>query len=477
MNNVHFDIEKIKTDFKSVIQYSQGIDDPKIDELFEKWLNNKSDFIKHMDGELIQTIATDVVFELSDTEKLRRFQDFVYALETKWGCNSNFLAYIENQGQDALFNNLTTIDWESPVDRKKITKGTKFLKSFKYFISDQRCLTDIQNEASRIIQLNKIEGDLCLSVHPLDYLSLSENDHQWRSCHALDGEYRAGNLSYMLDNSTVICYLKSKEETKLPRFPYSVPWNSKKWRVLLFLSNDWTMAFAGRPYPFASSIGMDIIQKEVLPKFVHNIFQDEWSKWNDKIITEIPLVDENFYLEGGGYVPIGRGNLIRLHELVKDAPLSTHYNDVLNSSCYSPIYAFKKTTDLFITRVMTDRKSTRFILGSEVKCLHCGEQIIGINDSMACRDCHNKYYNEDNNYYCDCCGSAIREGECFWVQEVPLCEHCFDIEASECECCGDAYFNTEITFSKLSSQYLCPWCLKTEAENADINNKNESEEE
>ena len=28
-----------------------------------------------------------------------------------------------------------------------------------------------------------------------DYLSLSENAFNWRSCHALDGEYRAGNLS------------------------------------------------------------------------------------------------------------------------------------------------------------------------------------------------------------------------------------------------------------------------------------------
>ena len=42
----------------------------------------------------------------------------------------------------------------------------------------------------------------------------------------------------MVDKSTVICYLKSKEKYKLPNFPSSVLWNSKKWRVLIHFSND-----------------------------------------------------------------------------------------------------------------------------------------------------------------------------------------------------------------------------------------------
>ena len=42
-----------------------------------------------------------------------------------------------------------------------------------------------------------MEGYLYLSIHPLDYLSISETNHGWRSCHALDGEYRNGNLSYL----------------------------------------------------------------------------------------------------------------------------------------------------------------------------------------------------------------------------------------------------------------------------------------
>ena len=127
-----------------------------------------------------------------------------------------------------------------------IPRGMKIVKSFKYFEKDEDTLADIQSAASMIIQEDKIEGKLCMSVHPLDFLSLSENTYNWRSCHALDGDYRAGNLSYMVDSSTVICYLKSDRDERLPNFPPEVKWNSKKWRVLLFFSNDWDMIFAGR---------------------------------------------------------------------------------------------------------------------------------------------------------------------------------------------------------------------------------------
>lgn len=125
----------------------------------------------------------------------------------------------------------------------------KLVKAFKYFEENPRSLEDIQNYASRIIQEDKIEGTLCFSVHPLDFLSVSENTYNWRSCHALDGEYRAGNLSYMVDRSTFICYLRGAENQKLPHFPEDVLWNSKKWRMLLYMEDKRRGLMAGRQYP------------------------------------------------------------------------------------------------------------------------------------------------------------------------------------------------------------------------------------
>lgn len=44
-----------------------------------------------------------------------------------------------------------------------------------------------------------------LSVHPCDFLEMSNKDSEWRSCHRLDdGEYQSGCLSYMTDSTSMI---------------------------------------------------------------------------------------------------------------------------------------------------------------------------------------------------------------------------------------------------------------------------------
>lgn len=454
-------IEKIKEQFIEVIRYSQNIENPLVDELFEIWYEKKKKIIHALGDELIKTLIPSVTFELSEKEKERKFDIFIELLIDRWDCSENFISYIKAQGSEALFSNTTLLNW-SLSDDKTIKKGTKLLKTFKYFVNNDRLLTDIQNEASRIIQLNKIEGELCASVHPLDFLSSSENNHQWRSCHALDGEYRSGNLSYMLDDTTLICYLKSKEDAKLPHFPYTVPWNSKKWRVLLFLSNDWTMAFAGRPYPFETKVGIDIIKSEVLPLFTSSEQMERWSSWNNLILTELSLTDETFYLSEGGYIPIGTNSLIKLTDLIKDAKNATHYNDLLCSTCYSPIYSYKKTTDLWFEHRMSDRKTTRFKIGSQVNCLHCGKSYVDCCDAMTCQSCHDKFYDETPLYYCDCCGASIIEDECWWCQDVPLCKSCYNTETRECEECHTVHFSDNISFSEFSNKYLCSYCLNEE---------------
>ena len=111
--------------------------------------------------------------------------------------------------------------------------GMKLLRAFKFFISDPDVLRDLQDKASMILQETKLSGYFYVSIHPLDYLSQSETTYNWRSCHALDGEYRAGTLSYMQDNVSLVCYIASDEKKQLPRFPAEVPWYSKKWRMML----------------------------------------------------------------------------------------------------------------------------------------------------------------------------------------------------------------------------------------------------
>lgn len=144
-------------------------------------------------------------FELDEEEKTDRVKLFcekICNIYENYDLKDFILTFI-----DDFYENITSKDYF--YKGNMIPRGSKIVKSFKFFEEDKCLLTDLQNEASRIIQEDKIEGYLCLSIHPLDFLSLSENNCNWRSCHALDGDYRSGNLSYMVDTSTIICYLRS----------------------------------------------------------------------------------------------------------------------------------------------------------------------------------------------------------------------------------------------------------------------------
>lgn len=54
-----------------------------------------------------------------------------------------------------------------------------------------------------------------LSIHPCDYLEMSNDDDSWHSCHCLaDGGYQGGTLSYMGDTVSMIFYTVDPKEKK-----------------------------------------------------------------------------------------------------------------------------------------------------------------------------------------------------------------------------------------------------------------------
>ena len=198
---------QIQEDFDKVLSFTQGfvLENLHTDNLLKQWFDSKKVFIDKMGG-LIYEVPQTVNFELSEREKTKKVNNFIEYVEDVYKLYdlADFLR-VERAG---FFSN-TVIQEYYLSSTEIIPRGMKLVKAFKNFIEDSNNLNLIQSEASRIIQENKIEGTLCFSVHPLDFLSLSENSCNWRSCHALDGDYRSGNLSYMCDTSTIICYLKS----------------------------------------------------------------------------------------------------------------------------------------------------------------------------------------------------------------------------------------------------------------------------
>lgn len=437
---------EIKEDFDKVIQYSQGIPEPKTERLFNIWLEKKKHFIDAFGG-LIYEYPEKVSFKLDEKAKHEKIASFIENVNFTWN-NAELAEFIEEQ-EEGFYNNLTIKDSKGK-DCKLIKKGEKLVRAFRHFETNEKTLSDIQNEASRIIQEDRVEGTLCLSVHPLDFLSLSENTYKWHSCHSLDGDYRAGNLSYMMDDCTFICYLKGADNVKLPLFPEDVPWNSKKWRVLMFDSIDGNLIMAGRQYPYTSTPGLNFILKEVFPKV--GLCADNWTDW----IQEVKSVGNlNLSFE---YVVLG-AELYPVGKFVRDAKNSCQFNDLLESPTYIPYYTCaldyynNPKTNFFLTDIE---------IGNETYCLYCGKKIIPKGGgTMMCEECNLEYnIYDDTIISCDCCGRRIYIEDAYRAGDEFLCEGCIDEYYSICDQCDEYYRNEEIFYDSETDQYLCRECLE-----------------
>lgn len=450
-----YDIDEIKEQFRAVIAESQGITDPKVDKLFNDWERNKQDFIRMFGGKLIWQYPEKLTFSLDSRVREERVDELIEHISSVYR-NSQICDFIDDNRSDFFRNKLSN---DYTYNDKKVPRGTKVIKAFKYFENNKETLRLIQDCASRVIQEDKIEGYFCISVHPLDYLSSSQNNYNWRSCHSLDGEYRAGNLSYMGDNATVVCYIKGEKDEAIPLFPFT--WNSKKWRMLLHFSKDRNFVFAGRQYPFSSWGTLDFIHDKFLSKKIPSSSPFcGWNRWTDGRIANIldsygektPLRDS--------YIDV-LGHLRPLRDVCQDVELdhSLHFNDILHSSCYIPHYiGFEdfNNPDAWET--------VQVKVGSVQYCLRCGEKEIYNGETMMCSECEFEYGNSCNDDFgfCDCCGARMYNDDASWVAgaEEYVCPHCADNECFICKVCGELHYRVEMVYCEDTQEYLCKDCYE-----------------
>ena len=456
-------IDKIKEDFIEVIKYSQeGIREPQVDALFDQWYNAKADYINRWKDYIYE--CGKVSFALDKESQRMNFNDFLYHLDRKYLGVNDLLDFLRNQGFESFYDNTlkTSCHLKNGV---VIPAGSKIIRAFKYFIASDSLLRTLQDEASMVIQKNKLEGTLCFSVHPLDFLSSSENTYNWRSCHSLDGEYRAGNLSYMVDSSTVICYIKSDEDVKLPNFPEHVKWNNKKWRMLLFSNPTCTLLFAGRQYPFSSMEALEIVKEKYLTSLIYRGYNEEiamrsvkaWSAWhNDFATPQISYANgedcEDHYVTPYRYYFINNGIYDR-RKIIKDVKGSLHFNDLLRSSVYEPYFCFLKTPY---------DEGMKIKIGGPVKCLCCGEENICTNDTMMCEECELKYGESEDDMFCYCelCGTRILSEDSLWCHDIgPVCQYCADEYCVTCAECGDRIHIESANTTPDADAYYCDYCI------------------
>ena len=244
----------------------------------------------------------------------------------------------------------------------------------------------------------------------------------------------------------------------------------KKWRCLLFISEDSKMMFAGRQYPFAVNGILDKIKDIVEELKILNTeslshSKEEITDWHNTYVDTFPCEDESgtYHILTDRYLLNKLNRLTGLHQMISDGENTFHFNDLLQSSWYVPYYAFVSShKDL----VSLDYDS-HFTIGGATYCLNCGKDIPTSPDSMLCEACSaNIDIDIEDFWYCTECGARISVENGFCVEDEYICQNCVNNLTAECDKCGERIFleNLHIIRSEDNSyvEHLCSDCFEEE---------------
>lgn len=447
-------LTQIQRDVEVVLEYSQeypfSLD---ARDLVAQWYKAKTPYIDLFGGETrIKLVDEPISIELQPKERERLFDAFMNELEDQ---DEDFLSLKARNNNDLDFNTFLRENKEGFFDNRVVNDypslkapcGTKLLKCFKHFIRDFDYCRMVQDIASRYIQGTKISGILYISVDPLDYLTASENNCCWRTCHSLDGEYRAGNVNYMVDETTLVAYLASEQDQQLQCFPEGFKWNSKKWRMLIHTNNFQSIIYYNRQYPFDSDALLEKVHASL------NLLLDrrrtdspgffsvnKWSSFNKVKIPAGRIVS----LEWSKII----GSFNRVYDTrdIIDESESLGYTDLCYSPHYSPIFSFRPDKWNKYYAVASEAKTQQeeddafhkvfdITIGRKFQCLKCGRADVKRSQSFLCDRCiAEEDMDEDAFPSCVYCGRRLYPGmTTFQSSEGPICETCYDADNSEVE--------------------------------------------
>lgn len=239
----------------------------------------------------------------------------------------------------------------------------------------------------------QVKRTALLSVHPGDYLEMSNCRNSWHSCHCLDnGEYHAGTLSYMNDASSMVFYTVDDDVTG------SFHTAPKRTRQIFCFQNG--ILLQSRLYPQTDDEETRDQYRTLVQKTIANCLHVP-NLWRLK--REQEEVDQR----------------VTTHE---DA---LHYRDY-EYKCYKANISLLKSANI--------GKEDTILVGDTAYCIDCAEPI-SENNTLYCESC-----SEDGVVHCYECGRRVDEGDAHSINGDFYCDNC----CSYCEHCHE-YTTSEIT--------------------------------
>lgn len=405
----------------------------------------KSNFESELSADAKHNVRTKCINKIFNVHEDRKLVQLIYTYLTQIS-DDEFFSNMTHQAHSIIDNELT------------ISSGVKVAKSikqiYKYFYGDElnenhkNTLLKIQMLLSNAQQKSKLKGDLYLSVHPLDFLTMSTNNHNWVSCHALNHCYSAGNFAYIQDACTCVVYLLTpgNEKVQLHKLPEGCLWNDKSWRMLMFLSEDKKFAASGRHYPFEVKAFEHEAALVLVPSCNH------WRYHGKEYVRKLTLYDRMCSAEEDnpdepdcyyfadrdrkfvlGYELHTIGDVIILNEnRPNEEP--RFYCDILDSGCYTPhFYHSNKGEDYLYN---AGEYIPRLHIGKNgCGCLCCGEDASCQSFGLPfCKECFLDYDKTDiaeDWWTCSACGFQAHEDETHYVTDKHGNIYCHDCYVDE----------------------------------------------
>lgn len=447
-----------------------------IDEWLKYWGIEKIKLYKLLGKQFIYNF--NYKYEMSYEERIKLFQplrthvfinqwvDFLHNVAEPVLCvkddseHSNFkslwgMATIEILMKDQI---VWPLKYKDPDEKKSLNlqKTTKPIRAIQKVIKffegkhnyDLSAFEDFKTAYSMIFNQKDEQLNISLSIHPLDFMTMSDNDSDWSSCMnwtngANGGCYHLGTVEMLNSNNVIVAYINNKRpyafwHNKETGSTDDYTWTNKRWRQLFYITPD--IIVGGKAYPYKN----DDITKRIINELRKLALDNLHWKYEFGIEKYLDMIHYT-----STYAMNRMSDWIHSkdtrHQIIFDS--KAMYNDMLNYN-YLPYWCVRNKVN----------RAKKISYSGKAPCLHCMKSVTYMEDEyreyneryrdsgkLICRDCY-------VNNKCSICGklhfgkshySMTISNETdrprigiWWGKGDIICEDCAKERVKVCPCCG-----------------------------------------
>lgn len=347
----------------------------------------------------------------------------------------------------------------------KIPQGCKVIRALQkiltYYNASKKefdALEKFRIELSMITNDKKIKGNLCFSIHPLDFITMSDNSSNWQSCMSWKdkGCYRLGTVEMMNSNNVICVYIDNDKKTfEYGEGNHKDTWNNKRWRQLFYCTKE--IIVSGKSYPYYNEkITQDAlgILRTLALKNWHRTYEYGIERYQDMIhLGSLYRIENNRYW-------IRSKTQAKKHNIIFDS--KAMYNDMFNDNTYESYWCVRNKV----------KKNTIISYSGKAPCLCCMETVTtpGHQYDDYSEDSYNIRYNNADSLICSNCLNGHMCNYCSnyskdlykVVENTYYCKRCWEKKVRECPLCHKAMSLDLLSSSwkiNISDFYICNNCL------------------